>query len=62
VLCARVQIEVRIVDPKRVRYFAKSPDGLQDDPIDAETIAWFGETFPQAPAKAGDDERESSTS
>jgi len=52
-------IEVRIVDPKRVRYFAKSAGRLaKNDPIDAETIAWFGETFPQAPAKAGDDERE----
>jgi transposase len=39
-------IGVRIVDPKRVRYFAKSAGKLaKNDPIDAEMIAWFGETF-----------------
>ncbi|HEX7198201.1 MAG TPA: IS110 family transposase [Dongiaceae bacterium] len=43
-------IGVRVVDPKRVRYFAKSAGRLaKNDPIDAEMIAWFGETFsPQA--------------
>jgi len=43
-------IAVRVVDPKRVRYFAKSAGRLaKNDPIDAEMIAWFGETFsPQA--------------
>ena len=39
-------IAVRIVDPKRVRYFAKSAGRLaKNDPIDAEMIAWFAETF-----------------
>lgn len=39
-------IKVRIVDPKRVRHFAKSAGRLaKSDPIDAEMIAWFGETF-----------------
>ena len=39
-------IEVRIVDPKRVRHFAQSAGRLaKNDPIDAEMIAWFGETF-----------------
>lgn len=39
-------ILVRIVDPKRVRHFAKSAGRLaKNDPIDAEMIAWFGETF-----------------
>jgi len=52
-------IEVRIVDPKRVRHFAKSAGRLaKNDPIDAETIAWFGETFPQAPGKPRDAGRE----
>jgi transposase len=40
-------IEVRIVDPKRVRNFAKAAGRLaKNDPIDADTIAWFAETFP----------------
>jgi transposase len=40
---------VRIVDPKRIRHFAKAAGRLaKSDPIDAETIAWFGETFPEA--------------
>ncbi|MBV8131456.1 MAG: IS110 family transposase [Alphaproteobacteria bacterium] len=39
-------IAVRIVDPKRVRYFARSAGRLaKNDPIDAEMIAWFAETF-----------------
>jgi transposase len=39
-------IAVRIVDPKRVRYFAKSAGKLaKNDPIDAAMIAWFAETF-----------------
>ena len=42
-------IAVRIVDPKRVRYFAKSAGRLaKNDPIDAEMIAWFAETFAAA--------------
>ena len=39
-------IEVRIVDPKRVRSFAQSAGRLaKNDAIDAEMIAWFAETF-----------------
>ena len=39
-------IEVRIVDPKRVRSFAQSAGRLaKNDTIDAEMIAWFAETF-----------------
>src|SRR6185437_2474651 len=50
---------VRIVDPKRVRHFAKSAGRLaKNDPIDAEMIAWFAETFPDAPSQAQDVERE----
>lgn len=42
-------IAVRIVDPKRVRHFAKSAGRLaKNDPIDAEIIAWFAETFSDA--------------
>jgi transposase len=54
-----VGIEVRIVDPKRVRSFARSAGRLaKNDPIDAEMIAWFAETFVEAPAQASDAERE----
>jgi len=36
------EIEVRIVDPKRVRSFAQSAGRLaKNDTIDAEMIAWF---------------------
>jgi transposase len=53
------RIEVRVVDPKRVRYFAKSAGRLaKNDPIDAETIAWFGETFPDGVAQPHDPERD----
>src|ERR1700740_1080982 len=39
-------IEVRIVDPKRVRSFTLSAGRLaKNDVIDAEMIAWFAETF-----------------
>lgn len=52
-------IVVRIVDPKRVRHFAKSAGRLaKNDPIDAEMIAWFGEIFSDAPARTHDPERE----
>jgi transposase len=52
-------IAVRIVDPKRVRHFAKSAGRLaKNDPIDAEMIAWFAETFPDAPSRTQDAERE----
>src|SRR6516225_3442492 len=50
--------DVRIVDPKRVRHFAKAAGRLaKNDPIDAETIAWFAETFPDAAAQANDPAR-----
>ena len=45
-------IEVRIVDPKRVRHFALSAGRLaKNDPIDAEMIGWFAETFSEAPGQ-----------
>ena len=53
------RIEVRIVDPKRVRSFARSAGRLaKNDPIDAEMIAWFAETFTDAPRQAYDAARE----
>jgi transposase len=52
-------IEVRIVDPKRVRNFARSAGRLaKNDTIDAEMIAWFAETFAEAPSRAYDAARE----
>jgi hypothetical protein len=51
-------VVVRIVDPKRIRCFAKAAGRLaKNDPIDAETIAWFAETFPDAEAQANDPAR-----
>lgn len=48
-------IEVRIVDPKRVRSFALSAGRLaKNDAIDAEMIAWFAETFNEAPSQMHD--------
>jgi transposase len=48
-------IEVRIVDPKRVRSFALSAGRLaKNDTIDAEMIAWFAETFDEAPSQIHD--------
>ena len=48
-------IEVRIVDPKRVRNFALSAGRLaKNDAIDAEMIAWFAATFGEAPSHAHD--------
>jgi transposase len=48
-------IEVRIVDPKRVRSFALSAGRLaKNDAIDAEMIAWFAETFSEAPGQVHD--------
>lgn len=45
-------LEVRIVDPKRVRHFAESAGRLaKNDKIDAEMIAWFAETFSEAPSQ-----------
>ncbi len=52
-------IEVRIVDPKRVRHFARSAGRLaKNDVIDADTIAWFAEIFGEAPSQAHDAARE----
>jgi transposase len=52
-------IEALIVDPKRVRNFARSAGRLaKNDPIDAEMIAWFAETFVAAKGKAYDAARE----
>jgi len=48
-------IEVRIVDPKRVRSLALSAGRLaKNDAIDAEMIAWFAETFSEAPNQTHD--------
>jgi transposase len=52
-------VEVRIVDPKRVRSFARSAGRLaKNDTIDAEMIAWFAEIFNDAPGQAYDAARE----
>jgi transposase len=53
------KIDVRIVDPKRVRDFARSAGQLaKNDTIDAEMIAWFAETFDEAPGQTHDAVRE----
>ena len=53
------KIKVRIVDPKRVRSFARSAGRLaKNDTIDAEMIAWFAETFDEARGQAYDATRE----
>ncbi len=55
----QADIEVRIVDPRRVRSFALSAGRLaKNDPIDAEMIAWFAETFSEAPGQTHDAARE----
>jgi transposase len=52
-------IEALIVDPKRVRNFARSAGQLaKNDPIDAEMIAWFAETFVEAKGQDYDAARE----
>lgn len=52
-------VEVRIVDPKRVRHFARSAGRLaKNDLIDADVICRFGETFGDAPTQAYDAARE----
>ena len=52
-------IEVRIVDPKRVRNFALSAGRLaKNDAIDAEMIAWFAETFSEGPSQVYDADRD----
>ena len=58
-LLRAADIEVRIVDPKRVRHFARSAGRLaKNDPIDADMIAWFAETFPDAEGRPYDEQRE----
>src|SRR5437868_126530 len=55
----REGIEVRIVDPKRVRNFARSAGRLaKNDVIDAEMIAWFAGTFAEASSQGHDAARE----
>jgi transposase len=52
-------VDVVIVDPKRIRHFAKAAGRLaKNDPIDADTIAWFAETFPIGGAQPQDPARE----
>jgi len=52
-------VEVAIVDPKRVRHFAKSAgQQAKNDAIDARMIAWFGEAFSDRLGKPDDAERE----
>src|SRR5262249_21502066 len=49
----------RIVDPKRVRDFARAAGRrAKNDPIDADTIAWFAETFNLEPGSPPDRDRE----
>ncbi|WP_291699545.1 IS110 family transposase [Bradyrhizobium sp.] len=51
----QADIEVRIVDPKRVRNFALSAGRLaKNDAIDAEMIAWFAETFSEGATQVYD--------
>ena len=58
-LARAAKIDVRIVDPKRVRSFAQSAGRLaKNDSIDADTIAWFAETFNDAAEQAYDAARE----
>ena len=55
----KADIEVRIVDPKRVRSFARSAGRLaKNDAIDAKMIAWFAETFGEVKGQADDAARE----
>ena len=59
VLLRGAGLEVVIVDPKRVRHFAKSAGQLaKNDPIDARMIAWFGEVFGHASGRPHDEERQ----
>jgi transposase len=55
----QADIEVRVVDPKRIRSFASSAGRLaKNDTIDAEMIAWFGETFDDGPSQMHDEAQE----
>lgn len=52
-------VTVRVVDPKRIRRFAQAAGRrAKNDPLDAEMIAWFGETFTDEIAVAPDPARE----
>jgi len=52
-------LTVRVVDPKRIRHFAKAAGRLaKNDPIDAETIARFAEAFPDDSVQPHDPARE----
>jgi len=52
-------IEVWVVDPKRVRNFALSAGRMaKNDKIDADTIAWFAETFKEGPSQIHDADQE----
>ena len=52
-------LEVIVVDPKRIRCFAKAAGRLaKNDPIDADTIAWFAETFSDSQAQPDDPARQ----
>jgi transposase len=54
-LLRQAGLEVRIVDPKRVRSFALSAGRLaKNDTIDAEMIAWIAETFSAAQSQTHD--------
>jgi transposase len=55
----KLGVAVLIVDPKRVRDFAKAAGRrAKNDPIDADTIAWFAETFARSAPIAPDPDRE----
>jgi transposase len=55
----RAGLEVLIVDPNRVRHFAKSAGRLaKSDPIDARMIAWFGEVFSDLRGRPQDEDRQ----
>ena len=52
-------VAVRIVDPKRVRRFAQAAGRqAKNDPMDAQTIAWFGEIFDAEVTVPPDPDRE----
>jgi transposase len=58
-LLRQAGLEVVIVDPKRVRHFAKSAGRLaKNDPIDARMIAWFGDVFDDTPGQPQDTDRQ----
>jgi transposase len=49
-------IEVRIVDPRRVRHYAQAAgQQAKNDRLDAEVIALFGETFADEPGQLHDE-------